>query len=290
MAGHRFAIRMATGDLWDANDVGPQERDGPWKCPTCPLRFKTHRIMSTRVDTHGGPPIPVSAAFVLKRGDMHKSQSCSGSRKPRELGQTDDGSRAHIRKALGLPGPNPISHAPTTQNDGRPRTEYEYGPDVHGLAGLLDFARECERVPALAVSEKVRIVGGNDYWWHELWYGPTRDAYRRANTLIMEQFRWDSRAYFVEGFARDVPAVGKAGRWITLRLNTDFTPEREEIRVYLPNSPVNWAAVCRIAWKTPVAVFAHKIAHVHGHPSLELADHRQLIAGSSAHMITTPRL
>lgn len=292
-SGQSRAIHEPTGEAWNANDVDGTVKAGPWKCvvPECQLTYTSHKVHHMRAGRNGAQPTQVSASFVV-RGDARHDLAYRHERLPSnsKTSHVDDGSRRHIRRITELPSQDLTRIEATGDTTGATRSVYEYGANVHGLSGLLQFARACELDPALTLTERLRI-GGNDYWWNALRFGPDRAAYRRATSQMQDQVHLDRTAYFVEGFARDVPSLAAGELWIHLRLITDFEGGKEQIRVTLPNTTKNWELVQNVRWKDPIALFAHRIHKFpDGNVALQLDDYRQLMtaASSAENMIAAP--
>lgn len=288
----RFA-RHADGRVWDANNVTPAVKDGPWTCATqgCPLRYD--RVTGMHRRSRRGNEHTVNGSFRAAAGDVH-DLSLTHHVVPLSMHTTrvDDGSRRHISRVTGLQGPQPQPRETTVGGGGVARTEYEYGPDMHGLRALVLTAREYEADPAAFRERRFKVPGGITYFWPDLWTGADRSAYQRTQRNMHDQFALDGSAYFVEGFARDTFLItpDSYGReWIKLKLNTDFREGRGEIQLHLPNTADNRAHLQHIQWKTPLAVWSHRILKVGDFVLLTAPDWTHVLADDSPGMISPPR-
>lgn len=275
------AFNSARNRAFNANDIDgdPALKPGPWQCIVDGCDASYSHKKATYRSRGGGEPVPITASFVLQRGERHNESVAHEYIPPiRVTDPQDERSRRYIHRLKGLPGrdvePSPSEPTGSTVT----RTVYPYGEDVSGVHGLIAFARACEADPDLAITERIRISGVN-YWWNQLWYGPNRDAYNRATEKMEQQFSPTGTAYFVEGYALGGPSR-TAGPWFNLQIRSDMNAYAPRIWISVEESGENWEQLTRILPGTPLAVFAH---HVHtfnsGRVTLQLKTLDQIVFG-----------
>lgn len=277
------AFNSLEGRPFNANDVDqrPELKVGPWVCTVAGCEALYSHKKGTYRSRGGNEPVPVTASFVLRRGERHDESVRHEYIPPiRSTEQVGDMSREHIHPVKGLPGPDVDPNPKTPSANASGRTIYPFGDAVAGVPGLIAFIRLCEQDPDFARTERLKIAG-RYYWWNELWFGPDRDAYRRADEKMLAQFDVDGTAYFIEGYARETPTLTN-GDWINIRLVSDLDSGKAQILLSVPKTDENYRQLLAIRWRTPLAVYAH---HIHRFDStsvtLQLKSLDQLVFGAA---------
>lgn len=254
----RYARHVPTGAIWDANDVPEELRQGPWCCTVRECAAPYGRIKNKTTTIRG----PRSGCFVIEKDATH-DMAFPHRRVPNHpaTDRVPDGSRLHVHHLRGLTMP-PVERITTKgESTGAVRTVYDYGPDIHSAAGMVEFEQKIAATPSLADTDEFWFADTH-YTWHELAYQPTLESFRLLRTRIREQVN-PRRVYFVRGYAKYEPYPENRNPELLLlrvmsHLRTDDTPPPIELWVHMPNTPVYQARLTAVRSGTPVAVVANR--------------------------------
>ncbi len=275
-SAQRFARHGETGDVWDANEVEEELRQGPWECVVvgCPVIYSSHRRPYTRF--RNGIGEPVSGSFVIRDESTH-DVSLAHERIPGRSGaqRIDRTSRRHIHRLTGLLVPHIQTPTNTGERTGRTRTHYEYGYPINTAAGLIQFAQAIDADPDLANSERIRFAD-TVYTWNELAYSPSRHAFS-VLFLRMDAQTNPGRVYFVQGIVKyHAYEDSLHPELLLLRVLADAGDEGQELWIFMPNEARFRLLVSDLPPGRPVALVANVLVTGRHRPALSITEPHQL--------------